>query len=543
MFLFVLLFPALLLRFLCFLSFLSFSQFLRLLATSPLSFLLPCSLTLTLSCLYDFHPISPSSKQTLLPFSDPPLLSFPASTSPLLGLGLVVCGSLQLGPQAGGCTGFVQDVCPSSAPELKLEAWSPPCQSSPPPTLRPGPANPLCWGPTAAEAGVWPAVGVDASGRLTFHVSGDGAEVHPGWGFQEPVKLHWVGGPGSQASGALCGLCCNQRGDAERAGPGRQRAARVHRRPAAWPAPPPTACTQPHRGQPSPRDPGAGAFGATHSHSPGPGDYGVIAPHSWPVAAKGPSRVELTGSTGPFCFSSSWPLTSAPRDLHDHRPSNIPLLPPRLGFPLYGKATVSFYSPRGEAAIPGVPSPSTLQPGTVKRRGAAWARPCPCPQSLPPPPPWLPLHLGEERAVRAPALAAGGQPQGRGVVLSSGAAEQDPAQQTPPAPFSRLTVLTGDLEQRGALPRLRSPGAQASRAPVRAPPASDQDAYTSGGWAVPAPPTSPRTGQALGGPGAGPALAEGAEDTSSEEFRPLGPVVCCTSKATHPTASLPAWGS
>lgn len=59
---------------------------------------------------------------------------------------------------------------------------------------------------------------------------------------------------------------------------------------------------------------------------------------------------------------------------------------------------------------------------------------------------------------------------------------------------------------------------------------------------MPAPPTSPRTGQRQGGPGAGPALAEGAEDTS-EEFRPPGPVVCCPSPATHPTASLPAWGT
>lgn len=58
---------------------------------------------------------------------------------------------------------------------------------------------------------------------------------------------------------------------------------------------------------------------------------------------------------------------------------------------------------------------------------------------------------------------------------------------------------------------------------------------------MPAPPTSPRTGRGQGGPGAGPPLAEGAEDTS-EEFRPPGqPVVCCPSLATHPTASLPGW--
>lgn len=108
-------------------------------------------------------------------------------------------------------------------------------------------------------------MGVDAVGRLTFHVPGDGAEVHPGRGFQQPVKLRPVRGPGAKASTMLCGLCCNQRGDAESAGPGRQWAPSVHRHPAAGSAPPPTVCTQPHRGRPSPREPGAGACGATHS--------------------------------------------------------------------------------------------------------------------------------------------------------------------------------------------------------------------------------------------------------------------------------------
>lgn len=49
---------------------------------------------------------------------------------------------------------------------------------------------------------------------------------------------------------------------------------------------------------------------------------------------------------------------------------------------------------------------------------------------------------------------------------------------------------------------------------------------------MPAPPTSPRTGRAQGGPGAGPAPALGAEDTS-EDFRPLGPD-CMLNPATYP---------
>lgn len=55
--------------------------------------------------------------------------------------------------------------------------------------------------------------------------------------------------------------------------------------------------------------------------------------------------------------------------------------------------------------IPGALSPSPRQWSTDEAPGAAWAQPspCPCPQPLLPPPPWLPLHLGEERAVRAPA--------------------------------------------------------------------------------------------------------------------------------------------
>lgn len=64
---------------------------------------------------------------------------------------------------------------------------------------------------------------------------------------------------------------------------------------------------------------------------------------------------------------------------------------------------------------------------------------------------------------------------------------------------------------------------------------------------MPAPPTSPRTGRVQGGPGAGPGLAEGAEDTS-EEFRP--PAGSYAAPRSPPTpqpacppgkALLPSW--
>lgn len=48
------------------------------------------------------------------------------------------------------------------------------------------------------------------------------------------------------------------------------------------------------------------------------------------------------------------------------------------------------------------------------------------------------------------------------------------------------------------------PGSPSVTRTQRAPPASGQDVFTSGGWAVPAPPTSLRTSGAQGGPEAGP---------------------------------------
>lgn len=117
---------------------------------------------------------------------------------------------------------------------------------------------------------------------------------------------------------------------------------------------------------------------------------------------------------------------------------------PRPGFPLYSEA-ISFPSPRGEVGTLGAPSPSPKQWGTG---------PAPV---LPPPLPRLPLHLGEERAVRAPALATGGQPQGHGVVLSSLLRDRTQPSKQLPALFGRLTVVAGDPEQRDAA-QAKQPG-------------------------------------------------------------------------------------
>lgn len=62
----------------------------------------------------------------------------------------------------------------------------------------------------------------------------------------------------------------------------------------------------------------------------------------------------------------------------------------------------------------------------------------------------------------------------------------------------------GGEASRGTPPRPHKTGSPSVTRTPRAPPASGQDAFTSGGWAVPAPPTSLRTSGTQGGPGAGP---------------------------------------
>lgn len=216
-------------------------------------------------------------------------------------------------------------------------------------------------------------------------------------------------------------------------------------------------------------------------------------------------------------FQAPQPSASAPRGLRGQRPRTF-RSSPRPDLPLYSEAT-GFHRPEGKREQ----APPAPDPG----RGAPAG---PCPGLLPPP--QLPLHLGAERAVQAPAAATGGRPQGRRVVLSSAPRDGTRPRERLPGPCGRLTVAPGDPEQRDTAQAAQPGNPSVTR--TRAPPAPGRDAYTSGGWAVPAPPTSPSTGRAQGGPGAEPGLAKGAEDTS-EEFRPRpGPVARCPSPAPRP---------
>ncbi|CAI9157484.1 unnamed protein product [Rangifer tarandus platyrhynchus] len=208
------------------------------------------------------------------------------------------------------------------------------------------------------------------------------------------------------------------------------------------------------------------------------------------------------GGAGPPVFQAPQPFASAPRGLRGQRPQTF-RSSPRPGLPLYSEATGFHRSEGRREQAPPAPDPG---------RGAPAG---PCPGLLPPP--QLPLHLGAERAVQAPAAATGGRPQGRRVVLSLAPRDGTRPRERLPGPCGRLTVAPRDPEQRDTAQAAQPGNPSVTR--TRAPPAPGLDAYTSGGWAVPAPPTSPSTGRVQGGPGAGPGLAKGAEDTS-EEFRP-----------------------
>lgn len=134
--------------------------------------------------------------------------------------------------------------------------------------------------------------------------------------------------------GALRGLGCNKRGDAERAGPGRQRAPRVHRRPGLTGAA--SDCVRPAAPRPAQRrGPGGGGLWC-HSQPPvqGPRDYGVMRPpHFQPILARESEQLERPGNSGPSCLASSLSLVSPPGALCDQRPLNILQLLRRLGVP------------------------------------------------------------------------------------------------------------------------------------------------------------------------------------------------------------------
>lgn len=75
------------------------------------------------------------------------------------------------------------------------------------------------------------------------------------------------------------------------------------------------------------------------------------------------------------------------------------------------------------------------------------------------------------------------------------------------------------------------PGSPSVTRTPRAPPASGQDAFTSGGWAVPAPPTSLRTSGAQGGPGAGPGRPRELRTRRRNADRMVG---CCPLSTLQP---------
>lgn len=109
--------------------------------------------------LHDFDPTSPSSWPPLLPFSGPPLLSFPASTSPFLGLCPVVLQVSAAGSPGWRVHRLWAGCLPFLCPRVEAGSLEPTLTELPPPTLRPDPPNSFCWGPTAAAArqGVWQA--------------------------------------------------------------------------------------------------------------------------------------------------------------------------------------------------------------------------------------------------------------------------------------------------------------------------------------------------------------------------------------------------
>lgn len=144
----------------------------------------------------------------------------------------------------------------------------------------------------------------------------------------------------------------------------------------------------------------ARAQGIMASQPPTPGQWQPRGPVGW--SSLGAQGLSAFQAPGPSPLLPGTSMTIALRTSHcSHR---------GWGFLCMVKPLSASTAPEGRWLYQERPVPAHRSRAPVKHRGAAWARPCPCPQPLPPPSPWLPLHLGEERAVRAPALAAGRQP-------------------------------------------------------------------------------------------------------------------------------------
>lgn len=110
------------------------------------------------------------------------------------------------------------------------------------------------------------------------------------------------------------------------------------------------------------------------------------------------------------------------------------------------------------------------------------------------------------------------------------AAELDLTSNCPYSPLGSACFRGGEAS-RGTPPRPHKTWSPSVTRTPRAPPASGQDVFTSGGWAVPAPPTSLRTSGAQGGPGAGPGRPRELRTRRRNSDRMVG---CCPLSTLQP---------
>lgn len=227
-------------------------------------------------------------------------------------------------------------------------------------------------------------------------------------------------------------------------------------------------------------------------------------PHFQPILAREFEQLERPGNSGPSYLASSLSLVSPPGALCDQRPLNILQLLRRLGVPSILRSHHQSLQPQRRSFYV---SSSTQTPsemaghwrGTGGLPGSCPALGPTCLHLLPGGPcTWVRERLGS------------GSRTGHGQITpglrspsSLRAAELDLTSNCPYWPLGSACFRGGEAS-RGTPPRPHKTGSPSVTRTPRAPPASGQDAFTSGGWAVPAPPTSLRTSGAQGGLGAGP---------------------------------------
>lgn len=264
----------------------------------------------------------------------------------------------------------------------------------------------------------------------------------------------------------------------------------------------------------------------------GPGPKGLWHHETPPFSANISPGVRTFGAPWKFrallpCKLSVPGLSS--RGLCDQRPLNILQLLRRLGVPSIRRSHHQSLQPQRRSFY--VSNTRSQCEMTGHWRGTeelpesspalAWPH-------LPPPPPRRPLHLGK----RAPALAqaTGRLPQGCGVLRPSVPQSWTSPAIAPTGPLGQLAFVVGEAS-RGTPPRPHKTWSPSVTRTPRAPPASGQDAFTSGGWAVPAPPTSLRTSGAQGGPGAGPGQPRELRTRRRNSDRMVG---CCPLSTLQP---------